>query len=130
MQRQPIFAFLWQHSTVLHCWQWHMQPSSTKWTHCCFPTAKIGYTNAPQRFIIHTLPILLLSTSGIKCFTELNIFIDALKSNHLVTKGEVVGSCKHGSGATVCQKMWATSWLAQQLYTFHERGLAAWSRLL
>jgi hypothetical protein len=41
MQRQPIFTFLWQHSTVLHCWQWHMQCSSTKWTHCCFPMARM-----------------------------------------------------------------------------------------
>jgi hypothetical protein len=68
------------------------------------------------------LPI-LNSTSGTKCLTELHFFIDALKSNCFVTKGEVVGSCKQGNGAAVCQKMWATSWLAQQLYTFHERAL-------
>jgi len=82
---------------------------------------KNGYTSAPQCFIIHTLPILL--HSSIKCFTELHFFINALKSNHLVTKGDVVGSCKHGNGAAVCQKMWATTWLAQQLNTFHERAL-------
>jgi hypothetical protein len=67
------------------------------------------YTNAPQCFIIHTLPVLLHSTSGVKCFSEHNFFIDALNSNHLVPKGEVVGSWKHSNGAAVCQSMWATS---------------------
>jgi hypothetical protein len=70
---------------------------------------KNSYMNVPQCYIMHTLPILLHNISDIKCFTELHFFIDALKSIHLVTKGEAVGSCKHSNGDAVCQKMCATS---------------------